>query len=89
MEDVQKAAALSAVRTILGVIGGALTAKGYMDDTNVQLLIGAFMTLIPVGWGIVEKYRSERKTVERAQEAYNAGAAGMPDPTITTKGPAQ
>ncbi len=80
MDDVQKAAALSAFRTLLGVAGGFLTAKGYATDANVEAIIGALMILVPIGWGVVEKYRRESKVQDRVEQAYNAGATGMPSP---------
>lgn len=81
MNEAAKQGALSAVRALLVAAGGAFTAKGIVDEQTAQTVIAALMTLIPIVWGIVDKYQSERKTRERVEDAYNAGATNMPPPT--------
>ena len=73
MNDASKQAILSAVRSILIAIGSVLGAKGYMDDATVQGMIGAVMVVLPILWGVWEKYQSERKTAAREVVAVNAG----------------
>ncbi|MGP1665725.1 MAG: Pam3-gp28 family putative phage holin, partial [Rhodanobacter sp.] len=58
MEDGTKAAVLSAIRSILIAVGSMLAAKGYIDDGTVQSMIGAVMVIIPVLWGVLDKYQT-------------------------------
>lgn len=77
MDDVQKAQALSAIRTLLGVLAGVLIGKGITDEATATATIGAFMTLFPIVWGVIEKKASERKTQDREAAAYAAGTTTM------------
>jgi hypothetical protein len=85
MNDVQMQMALSAVRTLLAIAGGALVAHGYVNDATVSEAIGAIMTLIPLAWGMINKAITERNSQARAVQAYNAGATQMPMPDKTTQ----
>ena len=73
MDDASKQALLSAIRSILIAAGSMLAAKGYMDDGTVQSTVGAVMVILPVIWGIWDKYRAEQKTKAREVVAVNAG----------------
>jgi len=83
MDDVKKAQVLSAIRTLLGVVAGVLIGKGITDEATATAVIGAFTTLFPLIWGIVEKKTSEKKTQEREAAAYAAGSTNI----VITKDP--
>ena len=73
MDEASKQAALSAVRTILGVIGGYLVGKGYVTEEMVAQIVGAIMALVPLAWGMWNAKRSEEKTQAREAVAVNVG----------------
>ena len=75
MEEQQKQAILSAVRTGMGVVGGILTTYGWADEEMIAQLTGALMILIPFFWGVWDKYNAEAKTKERETVAVNVGIA--------------
>lgn len=66
-------ALLSVLRSLLIVAGSWVTAKGYLSEGNTSELIGAIMVLVPVLWGVWQKYNSERKTKVREVTAVNVG----------------
>jgi hypothetical protein len=82
MEDqsAHMAAALSAVRTILAAIGAVLVTKGVTDQNTLNQVIGAIITLVPLVWGVVDKYLTELTTQRRVSDAVTAATA---TPTIT------
>lgn len=82
MDDVTKAQALSAIRTLLGVLAGVLIGKGITDEATATAVIGAFTTLFPLIWGVIEKKTAEKNAREREAAAYAAGSTNI----ITTKG---
>jgi hypothetical protein len=73
MDDTARNALLSAVRTLLGALGGFLVTKGIIDSSTMQDVVGAIMVIIPVVWGAWDKYRAERATKEREKAAVQAG----------------
>jgi hypothetical protein len=75
MDDVTKQALLSALRSILAVVGGSLVAHGVINEGAFNEILGAVMVIIPIAWGIVDKYLSEKKTKAREVVAVNAGIA--------------
>jgi hypothetical protein len=75
MDDAQKQAALSALRTLLAVAGAWIVKQGWADDSTVNEVIGAVMILGPLAWGMADKFLSEKKTAEREHQALNAGIA--------------
>ena len=90
MDEATKQAILSAVRSILLGVGSVLAAKGVVDDATVQSMIGSVMVIVPIVWGILDKYRSERLTKAREVIAVNSGiAASNVDPNITPPVPAE
>lgn len=40
----------SGLRTLLKYLGGALVTKGFVDQSGMELLVSAAMTLIGAGW---------------------------------------
>lgn len=75
MDDVKKQAILSAVRSLLTIGGTTLAAYGFLSEENIQGLVGAIMTIIPIVWGVWDKFQSEAKTKAREAVAVNVGIA--------------
>jgi hypothetical protein len=44
------------VRHVLTGLGAVLVAKGYMDESTVQALIGAVTTILGAGLSVLNKY---------------------------------
>ena len=87
MDQTAKAALLSALRSILIAVGSILAAKGFVNDEQVQQLVGAVMTVLPIVWGVWDKFESERNTKEREAVAVGAGiaqATGGAAPSVST-----
>jgi len=40
----------SAIRSVLKVIGGALVAKGYTDDSTLEIVIAGIIAAVGIGW---------------------------------------
>lgn len=51
----QSSFVLALVRHILTFVGGAAVARGYMDDASMQQIVGAVVTLISLGWSLLDK----------------------------------
>lgn len=75
MDDSTKQALLSALRSIMMVAGAALASHGIIKAEDVNMLVGALITVIPIVWGIVDKYIADRKTKDKEIAAVNAGVA--------------
>ena len=73
MDEVTKQALLSAVRSLAIVAGSSLVAHGYLNTDAMNETIGAFVVIIPILWGVVDKYSAERKTKTREAVAVNVG----------------
>lgn len=50
-----KPAILALIRQVLTVTGTALVAKGYVQASEVEPLIGALMTIGSVIWSVADK----------------------------------
>ena len=50
-----KPAILALIRQILTVVGTALVAKGYVQASEVEPLIGAMLTIGSVIWSVTDK----------------------------------
>jgi len=50
-----KPAILALIRQVLTVVGTALVAKGYVQASEVEPLIGAMLTIGSVVWSVVDK----------------------------------
>ncbi len=75
MNEAQKQATLSAIRSALISIGSILSANGYVTDQTVQLVVGLLMTVGPILWGIAAGFLKEKSTETREVVALNAGIA--------------
>jgi hypothetical protein len=60
----------------------------YIDAGAADQIVGAVMVIIPIAWGMWQKYSAEKKTAVREVAAVNAGAAaatmGEVGPTVRT-----
>ncbi|MGV8988156.1 MAG: hypothetical protein ACOH2H_17940 [Cypionkella sp.] len=52
-----KPAILALIRQVLTVAGTALVAKGYVEASEVEPLIGAMLTIGSVIWSVADKRR--------------------------------
>lgn len=52
-----KPAILALIRQILTIAGTALVAKGYVEASDSEPVIGALLTLVSVIWSVTEKRR--------------------------------
>ena len=50
-----KPAILALIRQVLTVAGTALVAKGYVQASEVEPLIGALLTVGSVSWSVADK----------------------------------
>lgn len=82
----------SLVRTILQMAGAALVTRGYLDDGNMQLLIGALMTIFTTGYSLY--IRRQNGLIATAAAVLPDGgkivttpeiAAAIPDPKVTSR----
>lgn len=48
-------AILPVVRHFVGMFGGVLAERGWASDNDATLISGAIITLITIGWSIIEK----------------------------------
>ena len=84
MDEATKQALLSAVRSLLIVAGGGLATHGVIKEGNVNIIVGALMAIIPIVWGVIDKFMAERLTKAREAVAVNVGIAvadSTPGPT--------
>ena len=49
---------LGLIRHTLTFVGGALVAKGLVDDVAFQEILGAVMTLVGTTWSILSKKKA-------------------------------
>jgi stage V sporulation protein SpoVS len=57
VNDSQKLAVMSAVRSILIAVGGIAVARGYITDDVLTQVVGAFITIATAAWGVVDKLK--------------------------------
>ena len=57
--NLMQSAIIAFLRHLLTFIGGTLVAKGLLDATALQEIIGALITLLSVGWMTVEKVKAK------------------------------
>lgn len=73
MDEASKNAILGVVRSILVVVGSSLTTHGVLMGDQATEIIGPVMTVLPILWGIWDKYQEEHKTKVRENTAMNEG----------------
>jgi hypothetical protein len=52
---------LPIVRHLLGMFGGTLAGSGVVSENDANLLTGAILTVIAIGWSIAEKLIAKNK----------------------------
>ncbi len=86
MDEPTKQAVMSAVRSLLIVAGGSLATHGIINEASINEAVGAIMVLLPLVWGIINKFTAEKKAVAREVVAVQAGvtvaATGSVGPVI-------
>lgn len=75
MDEASKNAVLSAVRSLLLAVGSILVTRGFLSDGEMQQLVGACMVVLPVIWGMYDKFHAEEKAKAREVVALNTGIA--------------
>jgi len=50
------------LRHLLTTLGGAIAAKGYLDESLVGEIVGAILTLLGAGWSIAHKRLAAKNT---------------------------
>lgn len=75
MDDTQKQATLSAVRSLIITIGGIAATHGYLSSGTVTEIAGLVLVVGPLVWGIWDKYNAAKKTAVKEVAAVNAGVA--------------
>ena len=91
MDNATLQALLSATRSVLIAIGAALVARGYLSNENANEITGGLLVIVPLLWGIAQKFWSERGAKTREVIAVNSGIL-VADATIgrtTPVAPAQ
>lgn len=75
MDEGQKQALFSAIRSLLVVGGTWAVAHGYATDAMVTEIIGAIAVIGPILYGVYQKFEAERLTKVREAKAVNVGIA--------------
>ncbi len=86
MNDAQKHALLSSLRTLLAAAGAWMATHKYIDADAANEIVGAIMIIVPIAWGVWDKYRSEAATKAREAVAVNVGIA-VADRTVGPTAP--
>ena len=55
-----KPAILALIRQVLTVVGTALVAKGYVEASDVEPVIGAVLTIGSVVWSVADKCQAQK-----------------------------
>lgn len=66
-------AALSVLRSVLIALGAFFVSKGFLTSEGLDQLVGAILLIVPVGWGIWQKFQAERSAKKREVIAVNVG----------------
>lgn len=72
MDDTQKQALLSAIRSLLIAVGGVFVASGKLDAEKLNTYVGAAMVVLPFIWGVWEKFSSAKTAKLVTAVAVNA-----------------
>lgn len=52
---------LPIIRHVVGAFGGTLAGSGLANENDANLLAGAIVTVLTIGWSIVEKLIAKNK----------------------------
>jgi hypothetical protein len=83
MDEASKAALLSAIRSLLIALGTSITGTGLVNETQWVAIVGAAMTVMPIAWGVWDKYVSEKKTQARVNNAVAQATGAFPASAFT------
>lgn len=53
----KKEIALGFVRHVLTAVGGMVAATGYIGSGDIELVVGAVVTIVGVAWSAYDKYK--------------------------------
>lgn len=68
-----KPAILALIRQVLTVAGTALVAKGYVQASDVEPVIGALLTIGSALWSVADKGGRHRAKKQQASRDMGAG----------------
>lgn len=58
------------LRQVLQIAGGALIARGYLDETSAEAIYGILINALALGWWLFDRCRINRRIAGRvAREA--------------------
>lgn len=46
---------MGVVRALLSGAGGLLVTKGYIGSSDLEVVIGAIVTVVPIVWSVLQK----------------------------------
>ena len=72
MDEANKQALLSAIRSLLIVLGSSLIAHGWVTDTQWTQIVGALTTIAPIAWGVLDKFQAEKNTQARVNSELSS-----------------
>lgn len=72
MSEERKQAIIAALKSLIGLVGIAITSLGFANNEIVQKVVGQVTTAIPLVWFIWDAFHAEVKTKEREVSAVNA-----------------
>jgi hypothetical protein len=57
-------AVMGVLRHVLSILGASVASKGWAEGSEIETGIGAFVTLVTIGWSVVKNMRAQ-KAVEK------------------------
>lgn len=63
--QMNKEVALSALRQVLIFIGGLLVGKGLIDQSMLETVVPAVVTIVASVWGLVAKSKDQKTIAEK------------------------
>jgi hypothetical protein len=74
-------AALSVARSVMIAAGTFLVTNGLLSQESFDQLLGAILVILPLLWGIWQKFQAERDAKKREVVAINVGVV-VADATV-------
>lgn len=72
-DNIKTEMALSIVRHVLTAAGALLVSKGWVSADNLEVIIGALLTMAATGWGAAQKVLSNDKAEKEVVKAAETG----------------
>lgn len=66
--------ALTLLRYVLVTIGGVFVSKGWLNDADLNTLVGGLLIVLPTLWGIIRTYRNNAAQKAMARQLPDAVA---------------